>query len=123
VRDLSHANVGIGEQRSRDIKVVFCQLWWTASGAAGAPSGHETRSGALPDQTALEFCECPKHVKDQPSRAVVVSKASVRLRKPIPLSRRVSTVSINCFIDRASRSSFHTMSVSPLRANSSIARR
>jgi hypothetical protein len=28
-------------------------------------------------------------------------------------------VSINCFIDRASRSSFHTMSVSPLRANSS----
>jgi hypothetical protein len=27
-------------------------------------------------------------------------------------------VSINCFIDRARRSSFHTMSVSPLRANS-----
>src|SRR5206468_2582408 len=35
------------------------------------------------------------------------------------LTRRVSTVSINCFIDRARRSSFHTISVSPLRANSS----
>ena len=46
-----------------------------------------------------------------------LGRASVR--NPIPLSRRVSTVSINCFIDRASRSSFHTMSVSPLRANSS----
>src|SRR5271170_1038343 len=36
----------------------------------------------------------------------------------MPLTRRVSTVSINCFIDRARRSSFHTISVSPLRANS-----
>ena len=52
-------------------------------------------------------------------RAVVVSRASVRLRNPIPLTRRVSMVSINCFIDRARRSSFHTMSVSPLRATSS----
>src|SRR5437588_11894169 len=38
--------------------------------------------------------------------------------KPDTLTRRVSTVSINCFIDRARRSSFHTMSASPLCANS-----
>jgi hypothetical protein len=37
----------------------------------------------------------------------------------MPLNRRTATVSINCFIDRARRSSFHTISVSPLRANSS----
>jgi hypothetical protein len=47
--------------------------------------------------------------------AVVVSRASVRLRNPIPRTRKFSTVSINCFIERASRSSFHTISVSPLR--------
>jgi hypothetical protein len=32
-------------------------------------------------------------------------------------------VSINCFIERAKRSSFHTISVSPLRANSSASRK
>ena len=50
--------------------------------------------------------------------AVVVSRASVRLRNPMHLIRRFSMVSIICFIERASRSSCHTISVSPLRANS-----
>ena len=35
--------------------------------------------------------------------AVVVSIASVRLRKPMLRTRNFSTVSINCFIDRAPR--------------------
>jgi hypothetical protein len=33
----------------------------------------------------------------------------------MPLPRKFSMVSIICFIDRASRSSFPTMSLSPLR--------
>jgi hypothetical protein len=41
----------------------------------------------------------------------------------MPFSRSSSMVSINCFIERAKRSSFHTISVSPLRANSSASRR
>lgn len=66
VRDLGDADVGIGEQRSRDIKVFFRQLWWTASDAARAPSGRKTRLGALSDQAALEFRQCAKHVKNEP---------------------------------------------------------
>src|SRR3954453_9029708 len=37
----------------------------------------------------------------------------------MPLSRSSSMVSISCFIERAKRSSFQTISVSPLRANAS----
>jgi hypothetical protein len=36
--------------------------------------------------------------------------------KPYAPDYKVSMVSINCFIDRARRSSFHTISVSSLRA-------
>jgi len=66
VRDLGDADVRIGEQCPRDIKIVFCQLWRTASGAAGAPSGRKARVGALSDEAALEFRQCAKHVKHQP---------------------------------------------------------
>jgi hypothetical protein len=38
-------------------------------------------------------------------------------------SRSSSMVSISCFIERAKRSSFHTINVSPLRANSSASRK
>ena len=55
VRDLSDPDIGIGEQRPRDIKVVFCQLWRSTAGATGAPRRREARLGALPDQAALEF--------------------------------------------------------------------
>ena len=45
-----------------------------------------------------------------------VSIDSVRLRKPMFRNRSFSIVSMSCLIDRARRSSFHTISVSPLRA-------
>jgi len=50
---------------------------------------------------------------------VVLSRASVRLRNPMHLICRFSMASINCFVERASRSNFHTTSGSSLRANSS----
>jgi hypothetical protein len=85
--------------------------------------GGKARLGALPDQAAFDFRQRSKHVQKQAGPcAVVVSRASVRLRNPMPLTRRFSIVSINCFIERAKRSSFHTISVSPLRANSSASR-
>jgi hypothetical protein len=57
-------------------------------------------------------------MKNQPPLRGRCVKGSVRLRNPMPLTRRTSTVSINCFIDRASRSSFQTISVSRLPAKS-----
>ena len=38
MRDLGDADVGVGKQRPRNIKVVFRQLWWTA--AADSAQGH-----------------------------------------------------------------------------------
>jgi hypothetical protein len=119
VRDLGDADVGVGQHRLGSLDVVIGKFWRSASGAASTPGGGEADLGALADQAALEFCQYAEHVKDQPPLRGRCIEASVRLQNPIPLSRRFSTVSINCFIDRANRSSFHTMSVSPLRANSS----
>ena len=47
--------------------------------------------------------------------AVVVSIVSVNERNPMPRLSKSSTVSMSCFSERASRSSFHTTSVSPSR--------
>jgi len=47
----------------------------------------------------------------------------MRPNENIALTRNVSIVSINCFIDRASRSSFHTIRVSPWRAKSRASRK
>jgi hypothetical protein len=47
--------------------------------------GRKTRLGALADQAALKFRQRAKHVKDEPPLRVV-SRASVRLRKPMPTS-------------------------------------
>jgi hypothetical protein len=55
VRDLGHADVGIGQQRLGGLDVVVGEFRRPASGAAGAPRGGKARLGALPDQTALEF--------------------------------------------------------------------
>ena len=38
----------------------------------------------------------------------------------MPLTRRFSMVSINCFIERANRSSFQTISVSPVRESEGV---
>jgi hypothetical protein len=77
------------------------------SGAARAPRRREARLSALPDQAALEFRQRAKDVKNQP-----------RLR-----GRRVEGFSPAAKPDAPhpkapSRSSFHTISVSPLLANS-----
>ena len=48
--------------------------------------------------------------------------ASVRLRK-IPFYCGFPMVSINCFVERAERSSFHSITVSPLRANFNASRK
>jgi hypothetical protein len=66
VRDLGNADIGIRQQCPGDIKIVFSQLWWAASGAARAPRRREARLGALSDQAALEFRQRAKHVKNQP---------------------------------------------------------
>jgi hypothetical protein len=55
VRDLSHADVGIGQHRLGGFDVVAGEFWRTASCAARAPRGGQARLGALPDQAALEF--------------------------------------------------------------------
>jgi hypothetical protein len=67
MRDLSNANVRIGEQRPRGFKIVLREFRRTPSGASRTPSGGEARLGPLPDQAALEFCQRAKHVKNQPS--------------------------------------------------------
>jgi Tn3 transposase DDE domain len=103
MRDLSHADIGIG------LDVVVGEFRRTASLTTKPTCRCKARLGALPEQTPLEFCECPKHVKNQRPCAVVASRASVRLRNPMPRTRRSSMVSINCFIERARRSSFHTI--------------
>ena len=65
--DLSHADVGIGEHRLGGLDVMVGEFRRPASGAAGTPRGGEARLGALPDQTALKLCQCPKHMENQPA--------------------------------------------------------
>jgi hypothetical protein len=61
VRDLSDANVGIGEQRPCGFKVVFCQLRWLPSarqqGALGYDGGRET-CGAWPQVPTRSSVRC-----------------------------------------------------------------
>jgi hypothetical protein len=108
---LGDADVGVGQHRLGGRDVVVGEFWRTASRPACAPSSGKTRLGTLADQAALEFRRRSEHMKNQPNLVVVVTRASVKLRNPMPLNRKLSTVSINCFNDRAKRSSFHTMSV------------
>jgi hypothetical protein len=71
--------------------------------------------GAFPEQAALEFRQRAKHVKNMPSLRGRYVEASVRLRKPMPFTRRFSMVSINCFIERAKRSLPHNHRVAAAR--------
>ncbi len=59
MRDLGHADIRIGQHRLGGLDVVVCELRRTPSPAAKTPGGRQTRLGALPDQTALEFRERP----------------------------------------------------------------
>ena len=67
MRDLSHADVGIGEHRLSGLNVLVRQFRRAASRTANSPRGGEARLGAFSDQTALEFRQCAKHVKDKPT--------------------------------------------------------
>jgi hypothetical protein len=67
VRDLSHADVGIGEHCLGGLDVVPREFWRTASSAARAPRGGKARLGAFPDQPSLEFRQRSKHMKKKPS--------------------------------------------------------
>lgn len=66
VRDLGYANIRVGQQRFGALDVVVAEFRRTPSVAAKATGGGEARLGTLPDETPLKFCECHKHVKDQP---------------------------------------------------------
>jgi hypothetical protein len=59
VRDLRHADVGIGEHRLGGLDVVVGEFRRTASGAANASRGSEARLGALADQAALPPAYAP----------------------------------------------------------------
>ena len=67
MRDLSDTDVGISQQCLGGFDVVIGEFWRTASGAAKPTRGGEARLGAFPDQTALEFRQRAKHVKNQPT--------------------------------------------------------
>jgi hypothetical protein len=59
VRDLSYADVGIGEHRLGCLDVVVGEFRRPASGAASTPRGGEPRLGALADQAALDSANAP----------------------------------------------------------------
>ena len=67
VRDLSHTDVGIGQQRLGGLNVLIGQFRRAASRAANTPRGGKARLGALPDEAALEFRQRAEHVKDKPT--------------------------------------------------------
>ncbi len=66
VRDLRHANVWISEHRLSGFDVVVRQFRRTPSRAANTPRGGKACLRALSDETALEFRQRAKHVKNKP---------------------------------------------------------
>ena len=65
MRDLSHADVGIGQQRLSGLDVIVREFGRTASRAANASRGCKTRLRALSNEAALEFRQRAKHVKNK----------------------------------------------------------
>jgi hypothetical protein len=84
-----------------------------ATALAAALARRETRLGALADQIALELREEPKMLNTSMPPGVVVSMFSVSERNPMPRDANSPIFSIRWLIERPSRSSFHTTSVSP----------
>jgi len=63
VRDLRHADVGIGEHRLGGLDVVVRQSFGGRPPVRPArPRGGEARLGTLPDQAAFEFRQLAKNV-------------------------------------------------------------
>ena len=93
VRDLSHADVGIGQHRLGVLDVIIGEFRLSASCAARAPSSGEARLGALADQAALEFRQRTKHMKNQPpsgSRRVEGFGQTAKPDAPHPQASMVS---------------------------------
>jgi hypothetical protein len=102
-----------------NVRAAVSQFLRSASGAANAPRGRKAGAGALPEQSALEFCQDAEYLKGKKAlRGRRVEDFGQTAKADVP-DPSCSIVSINCFIDRANRSSFHTTRVSLLRANSS----
>jgi hypothetical protein len=78
---------------------------------------------AFPKQAALESRQRAKHMKNKPTFRGHRVDGFGQAAKTDAFTRSLSMVLINCFIERAKRSSFHTTSVSPLRANSNASRK
>ena len=68
----------------------------------GSRSRSLYRSPGTPIGKSIDYLDFATIKLPAPAYGVVVSSASVRLRNPMFLSRSVSSVSINCFIERAS---------------------
>ncbi len=66
MRDLRHADIGIGQHRLGGLDVGVREFRRPASGAPNAPRGGEARLGTLPDQAALELRQRAEHMKNQP---------------------------------------------------------
>jgi hypothetical protein len=87
------------------------------------PRSGKARLDAFPKQAALEFRRRAKHMKNSPTLRGRRVDGFGQAAKTDAFTRSLSMVLINCFIECAKRSSFHTTSVSPLRANSNASRK
>jgi hypothetical protein len=80
VRDLRHADVGIGEHRLGGLDVVVRQSFGGRPPVRPArPRGGEARLGTLPDQAAFEFRRYPtKRAPDLPTGPLDVDRVETR---------------------------------------------
>ena len=111
----ANGDLRIAEERQSGTDVVWFHRRSTPAFAAPRQGGFQPGIGALSDDRALKLRRGAEDVEEQLAAAVVVSIASASKRKPIPRAFSWSTISINCFMNRARRSSFQTTRVSPLR--------
>lgn len=112
---LLDADGRVAQHRLGGRQIDPVQGTWPSSPPSVRPGGIEPGAGPLADDRALELGRRGEEVEHQPTPEVVVSTASVSERNPTRRASRPSTVSISCLSERASRSSFHTTSVSPWR--------
>src|SRR4029077_10804774 len=117
--NLSFRVISRAQQCSRFFQVRFCKRSWSATKPPPPPRGFKSSIDALPQYIALEFSERGEDMKRELAGRrrgvdVFLSEWNSTSR-----SLRKAAVSSNCRIDRARRSSFQTITTSPLRALSS----
>jgi hypothetical protein len=83
------------------VKIVLGQLGWSAASPSHTLGGLKLRAGAFSNEHLSNSANALNVSKTKTPCAVVVSLASVGLRKPMPRNRNFSTVSMSCFIDRS----------------------